>query len=155
MSTVADYTGRTIDLAIYHGVETGKRAAIDVSLSGNEVAAGVQRLVQVVGVLLLTEKGSDPYNADKGTTFMVAVRQGRVSTDMDVQTEFGIAAEEIVRQIATSQPDTTPSDEILRKLELKNFFVDSNAGRLLLVVKLTTGDPGQEEIILPISIPLR
>ena len=86
---------------------------------------------------------------------MTAVRQGRLSTDMDVQAEFGVAAEEVVRQVAVSQPDTTPKDELLKKLELKSFFVESNVGRLLLEVKLTTGDAGQEEIILPISIPLR
>ena len=152
MPDITQYAGRLNDVAILHGVKSSGVQLLSMNLSGSEICTGVQKIVQNVVVLLLTEKGTDPYDAARGTDFMISVRQGLVVNSTEVKVSFSRAAEDIIQQLEASETEDTPDDERLTGLELLSFSFDGST--LLMTIKLTTAAADLRPVILPISIPL-
>ena len=107
---------------------------------------------QSIVIALLTEVGSDPFDIEKGTTFMVAARRGAIVTDEDVATEFSMAASEVVRNLKNYQTANVADDEKLLSLDLLSYTV--NHGILELTVRVVTAARDTRAIILPISVPI-
>lgn len=144
------YFKRTNDVAILHGVTPGLGKAVRVNLSEDEICTGVQKLAQAVMIELFTEKGSDPFDVSRGTTFMLDAKRGRLINDTEAAIRFYQAATDILTRFRASE-NTEPDDEKLRSLDLLGI---SFAGdRLTLSVKITTADPARQ-VILPIPIPM-
>lgn len=154
-TTISDYVGRKIDLGIFHGAVEEGRVPIRLNLSENEIVTGAQKLAQLVTVLLLTEKGSDPFDPSKGTSFLIDLKLGKFTNDISVKTSFGVASQEIVRQLAIFNSDTAPDDEKLVKMELDRVSLNESSGFIILTVSLTTKAGKDRKVILPIGVPIQ
>lgn len=152
---LAPYSGRLNDLCILHGATGSGLRQLDVSLGGNAICTGAQKLAQKVLLAFMTELGSEQFDPDRGTGFMTSARQGRLNSDTAVQMEFNAAASRALRQMETDRElddRDIPDDEIPDKLELVTFSLAG--GRLAMTLKITSVAADARPIILPLELPL-
>lgn len=150
MSTLSAYAGRDIDLCVFDGVKREGEAAITLRLT-NTVCTGAQKLLQQVAKLLLTSRGSDPYDLEAGTDFIVAARRGAIRDDTEASSLMNTAFSQIARQVRSATSDSAPLDEQLTDLQLKSLSFLGD--RIAATVGITTAD-SRRQVILPIDIPL-
>lgn len=154
-----DFTGRTVDLLIFQGVqETGNQAIATGWGVAGELCTGVQKVAQSWTVLFLTDLGTVYQEPTRGSDFLTAVRSGRIQVDEDIPAEFGIASAQVQRtmDLDSSNADPTPEDdETLVRAELLDYDLDANAALLRLKVRLHTLAGDSRTIFLPIPVPVR
>jgi hypothetical protein len=158
MAVSTDFTGRTIDQLIFQGVAASGDQLITTGWgNAGEICTGVQKVAQTWTVLFFTELGSIPLDPTRGSTFIQAVRSGRIRVDDDVTAEFNLAAERIRRimdQDAVEAGDL-PDDERLDEATLVRFTLDLAMQYLAMTVNIQTMAGVNREIILPVSISIR
>ena len=153
-----DYTGRTVDLLIFQGVdETGKNE-IDPSWGDvGYLCTGIQKVAQTWTTLFLTERGTVLNDTERGTDFLQAVRSGRIQVEKDVPTEFSLAADRIRRLMDQDAADAgdLPDDERLDFAELLEYQINRLASYLYLKIRIHTIAGDERTIFLPISTTIR
>jgi hypothetical protein len=158
MAVSVDYTGRQADLFIFQGARpTGDRKiTLSFGDGGGLVTAGLQKLSQSWAILFLTEKGSIPHHLADGSEFVGAVRFGRIRSNADVRSFFGLAAESVRTQLGLlAEQGKVPADERLRSAVLTDFNADFNSGKLTLFVKLSSQAGNDVTILLPVPVAIR
>lgn len=158
MSSIADYVGRTYDLVALHGV----RSSGDVLLSqtlvepGNpgEICTGIQKLAQWFVVELLTEEGTVPLDATRGTQLLSLLRQGRLRNDVDVRIAFNFAVGRIQGIANQLESDTMPADERFKDAVLLSLTLQPDSASFL--IQVISRAESTFAFILPIStLPTR
>jgi hypothetical protein len=154
-----DFTGRTVDLFIFQGVEeTGNQAITTGWGIAGELCTGVQKIAQSWAMLFLTRRGSVYQDPLRGSDFLLAARSGRIQVDEDIPAEFGIASAQVQRTMDLDSADADPTpedDEILVRAELLDYDLDQNSSLLRLKVRLHSLAGDARTIFLPIPVPVR
>lgn len=154
-----DYTGRTVDLFIFQGVEEYGNHLINTSWgTAGELCTGVQKIAQSWAILFLTDQGTVLNEPTRGSSFLSAVRTGRIQVDEDIPAEFAIAAAQVQRtmDLDVANSDTAlEDDEILDRAELLDYDLERNTSLLRLRVRLHSLAGDSREIFLPISLSVR
>lgn len=154
-----DYTGRTVDLLIFQGVEEFGDQLIETRWgTAGELCTGVQKVAQSWLILFLTEQGSVLNEPTRGSSFLQAVRSGRIQVDEDIPAEFSIAAAQVRRTMVADAANSNTAledDEILDSSTLLDYDLDIGASLLRLRVQLTTLAGNSRIVFLPISVPVR
>ena len=154
-----DYTGRTVDLLIFQGVEEFGNQPIETGWgTAGQLCTGIQKVAQSWLVLFLTEQGSVLNEPTRGSSFLQAVRSGRIQVDEDIPAEFAIASAQVSRTMgfdASNSNTELESDEILDSVELLDYDLDTSTSLLRLRVQLTSLAGDTRTIFLPISVPVR
>jgi len=154
-----DFTGRTVDLLIFQGVEeTGNQAITTGWGIAGELCTGVQKIAQSWTALFLTSRGSVYSDPLRGSDFLLAVRSGRIQVDEDIPAEFGIASAQVQRTMDLDSADADPTpedDETLVRAELIDYDLDQNSSLLRLKVRLHSLAGDARIIFLPIPVPVR
>lgn len=154
---VSDYTGRTVDLLIAQGADTGGGMRL-LTLgfggpTGGQVTTGIQKASQTFLVMFMTEKGTRAHDPEFGTRFLTTARQSNVN-DAIMQVAFKDAVDDILSQQALYRETDTPDDEILTDIELLSFATPST-DQLQLNVKLTTAAGTTRQVFVPVSLAIK
>jgi hypothetical protein len=152
MSTLADYAGRTYDVAAFAGQAARGDRLLEPTLldRGGAICTGAQKAAQWFALEFLKEAGSMPYNPRSGCDFMTRVRLGTLRQESDVFTAFGLAGAQVLDALLDAEPPGAPADERLTKADLAR--VTFAPGWCTLVVRLTTMAGPLRPVILPIPI---
>jgi len=159
VSASIDYTGRTVDLLIFQNVkESGNRlVAMSFGESGY-VCTGIQKVAQTWTALFMTDLGSMLNKPTRGSTFLPAVRRGRIQVEQDIPAEFALAAEQVRRTMeldVANYNKTLELDERLDEAILLDFdlFREQSLLRLKIRLKSLAGDT--RVVYLPVPVPIR
>jgi hypothetical protein len=154
-----DFTGRTVDLLIFQGVEeTGNQPITTSWGTAGQLCTGVQKIAQSWTALFLTDQGSVLNDPTRGSTFLQSMRFGRIQVDEDIPAEFAIASAQVRRTMGldTSNSSTVlEDDERLARAELLDYSIERNTSLLRLKVRLHSVAGDSRVIFLPISVPVR
>lgn len=152
--TVAQYLGRTVDLAAWHGVDPLRAVPLEDTLvpagSGGYVVAGPQKVVQRFLLRLLKRQGSMRFLPSEGTQFMRDAQQGRWRTVADVSGSFYRAVSDIRLAMAAEESEDDPPDE--RFLDATLLAVELTArDSVRLRVRIRTQDPSRV-FLFPLAV---
>lgn len=152
-----DYTGRTVDLLIFQGVEEFGNQKITTSWgTAGELCTGVQKIAQSWTILLFTEQGSVLNEPTRGCDFLQAIRSGRIQVDEDIPSEFAISSAQIARTMRDDALNQNlPDDERLASTELLDYSILRAASLLYLKVRLYSVAGDSRTVFLPISVSVR
>ena len=156
MST--DYTGRSVDLLIFQGLKSAGEAQVGLELGdAGEVVTGIQKLSQSFTSIFLTDVGSIPHDPTVGTSFVAAMRQGRLQDEADLKSEFSLAVENVRQQLALAidATDPPPDDETFASATLRSFDMDRGASKITLVVVLQSAAGESREVVMPVSLAIK
>lgn len=162
-STLADYAGRTVDVAAFRWLDTGRPSPggggrllvqeLAGTTDGGAVIAGVGKLAQKVLVVLLTPLGSKQYSPREGTAFMVDAVRGRWRTVVDVSQSFYAARLDVARQLAADATADDPDDEVYATMTLNGVVLSGD--RVSLSVEVTTRAGTSYKFLTPLTVPIR
>jgi hypothetical protein len=157
-TTVADYVGRTVDISCFYGAGYGTDQKVDqvIAESGQsgEVLTGIFKLAQRFLMLLLMDKGSQQYNPNAGSTFMIDARRGSWRTSTDVLQSFSFAMVDIKRQLLAMQLDTDPLDEQFNSVTILSIVLTS-PDYVILRLALVSQAGTKRAFIAPIPVTLQ
>lgn len=123
-----------------------------VSQSLNEATvSGPARLLQRVAIELLTEKGSIPYLAERGTRFLTYLRS-RAATETDVFAAFTASHTTLRRNLQSEETDADPDDERFFSARASRITVAD--GVVTLRVTVTNRAKTTHQLILPLNLSL-
>jgi hypothetical protein len=140
----------TYDLNMIQGLVPAGMTQVTLGLGTGQAVTGVQKLVQQVWLLLLTEQGSVFADPAAGTEFFTLARTGRLATDADVTLNFRLAADTILTYLTTNTPAAAPLDEQLTSLTLVSFAL--LPGQLSLTVLVTAASGNARQVVLPVNV---
>lgn len=150
---IIDYKDRVYDYMAFQNVRASGDALLATELfntaTGGSVCTGAQKLAQRWALEFLTEVGSMPGLPRRGTTFMTAVRLGRLSTYTDVNTNFVFSSYTARLNLQQEEDDTWPDDERLASAELLS--VEFAPGYASLSVAIISRAGNTRKVILPIN----
>ena len=151
-----DYSGRTVDILIFQNTSSVGEKKISLGFGGSGfLTTGIQKAVQTFTTLFLTEKGTIYSEPTRGTSFLTAVRNGRINDESTVKSEFSLAADLVIRFLSQlAKTNNTPDDEYITAATLQSFNVDSEAGNLILYVNVVSSAGTNHDIYMPISTTL-
>lgn len=158
MGTSVDYTGRSVDQLIFQGVAAAGDQPVDTGWGdAGEMCTGVQKVAQTWTSLFLTDLGSIPHDLTRGSSFLPAIRMGRIQVDEDVEAEFNLAADRVSRTMDQDAADVgnLPDDERLDEAILTYFSIDQVAATLYLTVNIRTIAGDDRTIFLPVPVSFR
>lgn len=152
-----DYTGRTVDLLIFQGVEEfGDQPLTTGWGDAGELCTGIQKIAQTWAILFLTDRGTIFNEPERGSSFVVAVRSGAIQVDEDVPAEFSIAATQVARTMSIDATDQNlEDDEILDRAELLDYRVDTIISNLYLRVRIWSLAGESRTVFLPIPFSIK
>jgi hypothetical protein len=154
-----DYTGRTVDLLIFQGVEASGNQPIDLSFGleeGGYVCTGVQKVAQTWLILFMTDRGSVLNKPLRGSSFFPAIRRGRIRVEEDISAEFSLAAEQVrqTMDLDATADGTLPDDERLDEANLLEYSLDREASVIRLKVRILTIAGDSRDVILPVPVTI-
>ena len=124
--TYSDYTDRTKDISIFQFPDSTIIGAQDIAPSFGKRAkfcAGVQKLIQRYGIILLSNIGSQANYPNFGTSFMATITAGISPVDKLAAIQIFSSASYntvlILRDYQANHPEI-PSDERISRAELYN-----------------------------------
>lgn len=155
MSTVADYSGRVVDVVVFQGVlGGGARAelvqALATETSGGTICTGIQKLAQWYIITLCQDLGSVPYDPEQGSRLLASFSNGSIRTETDVYMAFGFAHAPVERYLQGLETDDMPDDERLASAELVRVTLEP--GRVALTIRILSVAGTSREEILPIEV---
>ena len=159
MAASVDYTGRTVDLLIFQGVAESGKQPIELGFgTAGSLCTGVQKVAQTWTMLFMTDRGTVLNKPTRGSSFLTAVRQGRIQVDSDVRAQFALAADQVRRTMeldAAAASPALPTDERLDNATLESFTLDKGASYLYLKIRITTLAGDDRTVFLPVPIVIK
>ncbi len=152
--SVAQYVGRTFDVAVLSGVKPTGEARLQQELfgDGNTGAActGIQKMVQRWLIEFSTIRGSMGWHlVDRGTDFMLRVQKGHLRTEADVQAAYTAAAVQARQNLTNEDTGGEPADERFDFSTLNGIAIGGGTLRLYITLHSVAGTA--YDIILPIQ----
>lgn len=150
----SDYVGRTVDIWILRDAPSisgeDTQQLFGPGDSG-QLCTGSIKLAQRWLLEFLTARGSMPFHmAKRGTTFMTALRAGRLRTEFDVKSQFAFAAADVRIALQAEETENTPLDERIDTVSLLQLAILDDA--ISLSVRLTSQSGDAQRLIVPISL---
>lgn len=158
MALSTDYTGRTVDLCIMQGIAPSGDVQITTAYGdAGSLVSGIQKVVQSWLVLFLTERGTVLNKPTRGSSFITAVRRGRIQVEGDIPAEFSAAADHVRRtmELDAAVDGTLPSDERLRDAVLRGYQLFKAASTLSLDIEIRSVAGTTADVLLPVPISIK
>lgn len=153
-----DYADRKVDLLLLKAVLAApaykQRVDLDVE-TYPMIVTGVEKLVQMYALVLITELGSCHFDESRGTRIVTEVSKGKVY-DMPTLTAAASEANAIAkRQLRAVAEKDTPADERLANSEVIHLEFDRSNATARISVRITTEAGTSFEYIIPVGIGVR
>ena len=158
MPASIDYTGRSVDLLIFQGVEESGNHRIETGFGdAGFVCTGIQKVAQSWLALFMTDAGTMLNKPTRGSSFLPAVRSGRIRVSEDVPAEFALAAAQVRRtmELDAVEDGTLPDDERLDSAVLVDYDLARELSHLRLKIRITSIAGDSRVVYLPVPIPIR
>jgi hypothetical protein len=141
------------DVAAYRksGTEYVNRLADEIS-SGDTVT-GIQKLAQRYLLKLMTRRGSIPYMATEGSTFMPLIVDGGAVSEADVFAAFTAASVDVASSLAKEELATDDNSERFGAAYLQKLTVMNGSLRLDIKINNKLGE--SIGVRVPIQFSLR
>jgi hypothetical protein len=149
-----DYTGRTVDILVFGGVDGLTRGFQPVSLTfgkPSQYVTGVQKLAQRYGINMLTILGSQPNYPAYGTNFLSSLQStSRQITQTAATHIFNFANIKTLSEFRLYQSANPglPLDEQINSATLLSFSV--SGGTINFTVSLTTKAGTNAVFVVPL-----
>jgi len=143
----------SFDVSIFQGAALAGEQLLEQQLFGNvpgAVCTGVQKLMQTWVMEFLSATGSYRFLPRRGTGFLPSLLQGRLRTELDVQTAFNFAADAVSRNLAADEAADAPDDERLASATLTGISLVNDT--ILLDIQLTSQAGDSRQAVLPLSV---
>jgi hypothetical protein len=132
----SDYSGRTIDLHIFQGVNPKELAVVTPSFGSiSNYCTGIQKLIQRYAILLLTDIGSQVNFNDFGTDLMPTLSTSVSSLNkFDLIPIFNFANAKVLDEFKVYQRQTPdlPDDEQLNTSSLVDIQIINDSVSLII-----------------------
>jgi hypothetical protein len=144
---------RVYDVLAFQGAKLLGEVRLEQILFSEAAAGmlctGIQKLAQRFVLEMLTEQGSMLYLPDRGTTFMIRLRQGYLRVEADVFIAFNLALNSAELSLTAEESNTDPADERYAgaSLDLVIITVDT----IILHVTLQSRAGNTRQVILPVA----
>lgn len=158
MSISTDYTGRTVDALIFQGAAPQGEQRITLAMGDTGlITTGIQKMAQTWMMLFLTERGSMLHKPRRGSSFLTAMRRGRIRTSGDVTAEFGLASELVKRtmRVDAARAGNIPLDEQIGDAQLISHELDHGTSTLRLRIRLTSAAGVGQTLVLPVPLAIK
>lgn len=113
------YSDRTVDLLLLQTVYTPvtDKEVTPAVVTTPHIVTGIEKLVQRVALLFLTQQGSIKNSESEGSTFITNLAHGKITDDYTLQIEATAAVTSVASQIKQEDVQLkTPDDEALQDL---------------------------------------
>ena len=151
--SLQDYAQRKYDYLGLRDVNPLKEAKLGLELfnktTSGQICTGVQKLAQRWLLEFMTETGSMPGLPDRGCDFMLYVRQGRLRTQLEIQSLFSASEVDIHRNLQREEYEGMPDDERINSANLLAAAI--LPGYLQIRVKINNQQGDTREIIVPVA----
>ena len=119
--TTTNIGQRDVDLYL---MGTSAEGQLDMDLSdGGAVVAGPVAAAQKFLAVLLCRKGSDPIDADYGTSFVGMATSGRLRNQPIAEMVLMDSIQDALTQLRTVREDDSPLDEEVAKVDIESVSV--------------------------------
>jgi len=156
VASIKDYTGRTVDISAYQGVQPTGDVQLSATLAlpgeGGRIVTGPQKVAQRFLLELLKETGTMKFRPNEGTTFLTEARIGAFQTQTDVFGAFrrGVA---VVRPLLRRQElAADPDDE--RFVDAEVISISVIPGEAVITAELITRAGRDRTYIFPLNVPI-
>lgn len=155
MTTALNYLNRRFDVLALQGAKSQGDVLLNQSLftqaDGGQVCTGAQKLAQRWALEFLTIRGSMPFHMkERGSDFMLWIRQGFVRSEFDVRAYFNFAAQQVRTNLVNEETEDMHPEERLQRANLDQIVLFQDSLALHIDIVSLAGDLRQ--VILPISI---
>jgi hypothetical protein len=157
MAASTDYTGRTVDILIFQGVEESGKQLITTGFGeAGYVCTGIQKVAQTWLALFITDIGSVLNKPTRGSSFFPAVRAGKIQVEDDVPAEFALAAEQVrqTMELDATDADDLQDDERLDEAILLDFALVRDLSFLQLKVRINSLAGDSRVVYLPVPVAI-
>lgn len=140
---------KTLDLFAFTGAKkTGQHQLVEALFTnGGSVCTGIQKLIQEWILLMLTPKGSLPFDTERGCDFLEEAFGAR--TEEDVRIAFVFANAEVIQQLRNMEDETQHDDERIASVTLDS--INITGGNVSISVTLTSLAGDSRTVQLPIT----
>ena len=140
---------KTLDLFAFTGAKkTGQTRLVEALFTnGGSVCTGIQKLIQDWILLMLTPKGSLPFDQERGCGFLEEVLGAR--TEDAVRTAFVFANAEVIQQLRNNEEESQSDDERIDSVTLDSINISGGNLSISVTLKSMAGD--SREVKLPIT----
>lgn len=156
MTSIIEYAGRLVDLLAFDGAKPRGEAKLQMVLAqpgeSGKICAGIQKLSQRYLLEFLTERGSLPYDEERGTDFLYEARAGLFSSSIDVLGAFARANSLAGDNLISDETDTDPDDERFASAEAESIAFEP--GEVQIRIRLTSLAGDSREILMPVGTTL-
>jgi hypothetical protein len=114
------------------------------------ICTGIQKLAQRVLLELLTATGSMKGLERRGCGLVIAMKTGRINTDVQAAQEFTLAALDATANLQGEETENDPSDERLHNINLLS--VAFLMGHVSYHVEVISLAGSSRKVVLPISV---
>lgn len=156
MTTMTDYTGRTVDLFVAQGAAPAGDRPIGFGFGGSgggQLTTGVQKAAQMFVMLLLTSRGSRLHDDNFGTDFLNTIAASNL-LESRLTIAFREAVDDILRQQSRYLDSNAADDEVIVSADLITFDIPDQTS-LRLVIRLDTRAGSSREMFVPINLVIR
>ena len=151
--SLKDFANRKYDFLAFQPVATRTDGLKEMALydpeNRSKITTGPQKLAQRWTLEFLTERGSMPYRAQRGTLVMTLIRQGRIRNEIELRTAFNSAELAIARNLRAEEYAEMPDEERYDRAILAN--VIAQPGYIDLRVIIVSRAGVNRQITLPIE----
>lgn len=146
----SNYNNKSVDVVAFHGVTPVGYSRLRQNLfleASGEVCTGIQKLVQRWLCIFLTPIGSQTFNPNRGTRFMLDIFH--VGSESAIFSTFYFANSDTIAQLKEEDFTGTPNDERIDSVKLTkiSLYLDT----LSLYIHITSKAGESADIILPID----
>ena len=151
--SLQDYATRKYDYLGLQNTSQTRETRLGLALftadNNGQICVGAQKLAQRWLLEFMTETGSMPGTPDRGCSFMRAVRQGSLRSQVEVAALFSSANASIQDNLQAEEYDGMPDDERFVGADLLSVSV--LPGSMQLSVKINSLAGESRAVIVPVS----
>lgn len=152
-SITTDYTGRTIDIHIFQGVNPKGEATVNPSFGKiSNYCTGIQKLIQRYTISLLSTIGSQVNFPNFGTNLLNTLNNGNYQLNIaDLGHIFNFASAKVINELKQYQrTNTVPDDEALDTAILNSVSYSNNT--VYFTVQIYPVQQPSVNFILPLPL---
>lgn len=146
--TTVDYTGRSVDIALFGLSEDG--SAVDMGMRPTALAiTGKLKASQNYIRALLSTSGERKEDTAFGTEIIPEFKTSNMSYPAQIEQTFAIYNVSVLKWLSDRYTDSVPVDEQISSTKLLNYSV--SGGNILLNIQLTTSAGETVAFHLPVA----
>lgn len=152
----SNYADRQVDVLCLQSESADGRGQLQLRLalpgSGGLVVAGIRRILQLLLIELLTERGSMRYLPDRGTNFLSSLRSSNIASPVELRAAVARELATAAANLKQREQESDPPDEKLKQIVILAASLQATTASVTLAVESEAGVSREIVIPLPLGI---